>query len=157
MALLCPERTDINFKAWSHIFLHAKFIFASYVLLIWLQQIGNCVGRNMDQSETSQINYTSPSGEDSLHPLPPEFMVVSSTSWILIVTSAIVFVLGSIGNVYAVVCLRRFLRYTYSSMHHFLLHMCCTELLVISFTIPLDIIWRLSIGWYAGNLTCKDF
>ena len=157
MAQLYSRREHItSCKAWTHI--HAKLNLASWIfpvkfVVVRARSDWNC-SENMSQSELL-TNYTSE--EDPLHPLPPEFMVVSSTSWILIVSSAVVFVIGSVGNVYAVICLKRFLRYTYSSMHHFLLHMCCTELLVVSFTIPLDIIWRLSIGWYAGNVTCKDF
>ncbi|CAG7661903.1 unnamed protein product [Allacma fusca] len=57
--------------------------------------------------------------------LPQEFLVVSYQSWVIIAIASVIFLGGSF------------------------------ELLVVFVTIPLDIAWRVTIGWYAGNFACK--
>ena len=69
------------------------------------------------------------------------------------------FVVGTIGN--TIVCIMSY-RQTIrpenkgrTNVHKMVLHLTLADLIVSYVVIPLEIGWRLSVQWYAGNFACK--
>ncbi|CAG7820393.1 unnamed protein product [Allacma fusca] len=87
--------------------------------------------------------------------LPESFTTVSPEAWTGIFIYTGVFVVAAIGNVSAFVCILNLIRRRPSPMNKLLLHLNIADLIVVFVLIPSEIGWRLSIGWYAGDIPCR--
>ncbi|CAG7673169.1 unnamed protein product [Allacma fusca] len=87
--------------------------------------------------------------------LPESFTIVSLEAWTGIFIYIGIFVVAAIGNVSVFVCILNLLRRRPSPMNKLLLHLNIADLIVVFVVIPSEIGWRLSIGWYAGEIPCR--
>ncbi|XP_054290441.1 adipokinetic hormone/corazonin-related peptide receptor variant I-like, partial [Macrosteles quadrilineatus] len=85
--------------------------------------------------------------------LPPE-LKFNSDSLVVVAIYSIIFVVASVGNVTVFVSLVRSRRRK-SRVTLMMTHLSIADMIVTFFMIPLEICWRISTQWFAGNAACK--
>ncbi|XP_023314623.1 gonadotropin-releasing hormone II receptor-like isoform X1 [Trichogramma pretiosum] len=104
--------------------------------------------------DSSRISYDNETGS-SLPTLPPN-LTFTRQSLYIVIAYGICFLIASIGNLTVFVTLSRG-RYRKSRISLMICHLSIADLLVAFFTIPIEIGWRLTVQWVAGNSACKIF
>lgn len=106
---------------------------------------------------TTAISKTGESGESPITPLPDVFTKVSPGAWPIIYSYAIVFIVAAVGNFIEFISVWRRLRKRSTAMNRLLLHLCIADIVVVFMVAAVEVFWRISIGWYAGDFMCKFF
>ena len=72
---------------------------------------------------------------------------------------SVMFVIGTIGNVIVFIAAYKqhvsIENHGRNNVHIMVVHLTIADLIVSFVVIPLEIGWRLSVQWYAGNVMCK--
>ncbi|XP_058809239.1 adipokinetic hormone/corazonin-related peptide receptor variant I-like isoform X2 [Phymastichus coffea] len=97
--------------------------------------------------------YSDDSANGSALALPSAMVFTEQTLIIVIVYSAC-FLIASIGNLTVFLTLSRG-RYRKSRISLMICHLSIADLLVAFFTIPIEIGWRITVQWIAGDVACK--
>lgn len=84
-------------------------------------------------------------------------MKISQSSIINVAVYTFLFCLSSVFNITIIVYLRRSTLSEQSRIHRIMLQLIIADLLVTFITIPLEIGWKLSVYWRAGDLACRCF
>ena len=84
-------------------------------------------------------------------------MKISQSSIINVVVYTLLFFLSSIFNITIIVYLNRTNMNEQSRIHRIMLQLIIADLLVTFITIPLEIGWKLSVYWRAGDFACRFF
>lgn len=87
--------------------------------------------------------------------LPDVFTKVSPAQWPIIYSYSTVFIVAAVGNIIEFVYVWRRLRKRSTAMNRLLLHLCFADIVVVFMVAAVEVFWRISIGWYAGDLMCK--
>ncbi|XP_054287598.1 adipokinetic hormone/corazonin-related peptide receptor variant I-like [Macrosteles quadrilineatus] len=85
--------------------------------------------------------------------LPPE-LKFNSSSLVVVVIYSVLFLVASVGNVTVFVSLVRSRRRK-SRVTLMMTHLSIADMIVTFFMIPLEICWRITTQWIAGNFACK--
>ncbi|XP_024946292.1 gonadotropin-releasing hormone II receptor isoform X2 [Cephus cinctus] len=85
--------------------------------------------------------------------LPPE-MTFTDQSLTLVIAYCLCFVVAAVGNLTVFVTLLRS-RNRRSRISLMICHLAVADLVVTFIMIPLEVIWRITVRWMAGNLACK--
>ena len=93
---------------------------------------------------------------------PPEIcidqhMKLTQTGIITITIYSILFILSSICNLTMIVFLCVKISKKKSSLNSFMIHLNIANLVITFITIPLEIGWKTSVYWRAGEFGCKFF
>ncbi|XP_031779949.1 ACP receptor isoform X1 [Nasonia vitripennis] len=89
-------------------------------------------------------------------PTMPPSMTFTRRTLTIIIVYCICFLVAAIGNLTVFLTLWRG-RYRKSRISLMICHLSIADLLVAFFTIPIEIGWRLTVQWIAGNYACKLF
>ncbi|XP_020712343.2 adipokinetic hormone/corazonin-related peptide receptor variant I-like [Athalia rosae] len=87
--------------------------------------------------------------------LPPQFRFTEQ-SLSVVVVYCLLFVVAAVGNLTVFISLFRG-RHRKSRISLMMSHLAAADLLVTFIMIPLEVGWRLTVQWLAGNLACKMF
>ena len=87
--------------------------------------------------------------------LPPYLSEMSTTSRNCVIAYVFLFLLSAKGNFSVFVSVLRQLRKSKSRICLLILHLSIADLMVTLFVMPIEIFWRLTVGWYGGNVMCK--
>ncbi|CAL8098898.1 unnamed protein product [Orchesella dallaii] len=90
-----------------------------------------------------------------IYELPEEFRVVDETAWPRIYAYFAVFVVSALANFCELVWVCRRLSTRSSPVNRLFLHLCIADIIVVFMVAAVEVLWRISIGWYAGNFMCK--
>ncbi|GIX66977.1 gonadotropin-releasing hormone II receptor [Caerostris extrusa] len=71
-----------------------------------------------------------------------------------VILYSLMFVLGACGNIPVFVTLLRN-RHRKSRVNMMIMHLAIADMIVTFVMIPLEIAWRISVQWEAGNAACK--
>ncbi|XP_043474123.1 gonadotropin-releasing hormone II receptor-like [Leptopilina heterotoma] len=85
--------------------------------------------------------------------LPPN-MTFTNRSMTVIIVYCIFFIIAAIGNLTVFITLSRG-RYKKSRIALMICHLSAADLFVTFFMIPLEVGWRVTVKWLAGNFACK--
>ncbi|UYV61840.1 GNRHR [Cordylochernes scorpioides] len=85
----------------------------------------------------------------------PNFLTFNDDSLREVVIYSILFVFAAAGNVPVFVSLLRNRRHRKSRIKLMILHLAIADLIVTFVMIPLEIFWRITVEWLAGNAVCK--
>lgn len=93
---------------------------------------------------------------------PPEIcidndMKLTQTTMITVAVYAVLFVLSSVFNLIMIVLLHRNKMKEQSRIHKIMFHLIIADLMITFITIPLEIGWKLSVYWRAGDIGCRLF
>lgn len=84
-------------------------------------------------------------------------MKLTQTSIITVTVYSVLFVLSSVFNLTIIVLLFVYKLKEQSRIHWFMFHLIIADLIITFITIPLEIGWKLSVYWRAGDLACRMF
>ncbi|ODM94063.1 Gonadotropin-releasing hormone II receptor [Orchesella cincta] len=87
--------------------------------------------------------------------LPDVFTKVAPGAYPCIIAYAVVFLVAAVGNMIEFLSVWRRLRKRSTAMNRLLLHLCIADIMVVFMVAAVEIFWRISIGWYAGDFMCK--
>ncbi|CAL8098895.1 unnamed protein product [Orchesella dallaii] len=87
--------------------------------------------------------------------LPDVFTKVAPAAYPCIIAYAIVFLVAAVGNMIEFLSVWRRLRKRSTAMNRLLLHLCIADIVVVFMVAAVEVFWRISIGWYAGDFMCK--
>ncbi|XP_049820611.1 adipokinetic hormone/corazonin-related peptide receptor variant I-like [Aethina tumida] len=110
-----------------------------------------------DEPNSNASNLDAHNGSDefkSNHTGPPELMLQQNFT-VIIVYSAL-FVVAAIGNLTVFISLFRS-RHRKSRISLMIRHLAIADLIVTFIMIPIEVGWRLTGRWIAGNVACKVF
>lgn len=93
---------------------------------------------------------------------PPEIcidndMKLTQTNIITITIYSILFILSSFFNLTIVIYLKHKNLKEQSRIHRFMYNLIIADLIITFITIPLEIGWKLTVYWRAGDLACRLF
>ncbi|XP_046399942.1 adipokinetic hormone/corazonin-related peptide receptor variant I-like [Ischnura elegans] len=91
----------------------------------------------------------------SLTTLPPE-LIFNEDSLVSIVAYCTLLAISAVGNLSVIASLIR-LRHRKSRVDFMLTHLAVADLVVTFVMIPMEIGWRATTQWLAGNIACKVF
>ena len=94
-------------------------------------------------------------GDPSNNVIPPEYLEMSSDTRNCVIAYMILFVIAATGNFSVFFSVLQQLRRTKSRISILILHLSIADLLVTFGVIPLEVIWRITVQWYGGNVLCK--
>jgi len=95
--------------------------------------------------------------DDEAPSLPPEFTQLHNSAWPGIVAYSLVFAASSVGNLLEFRAVSQRLRKRCTPMNILLMNLCIADLIVGVAVAAVEVVWRLSIGWYAGDVLCECF
>ncbi|GFR17550.1 gonadotropin-releasing hormone receptor [Trichonephila clavata] len=105
--------------------------------------------------EEYYINGTNDSHNGSMgYPELPEYLTFNDDSIREIILYSLMFFLGACGNIPVFVALIRN-RHRKSRVNLMIMHLAIADLIVTFIMIPLEIVWRFTVQWVAGNVACK--
>ena len=84
-------------------------------------------------------------------------MKLTQTSIITVSVYSILFVLSSVFNLTIIVFLYRYKLKEQSRIHWYMFHLIIADLMITFITIPLEIGWKLTVYWPAGDIGCRLF
>lgn len=87
----------------------------------------------------------------------PNDMKLTQSSLITISVYTLLFCLSSIFNLTIIVYLKRKNLYEQSRIHRFMFQLIVADLMITFVTIPLEVGWKLSVYWRAGDIACRLF
>ncbi|ODM94064.1 Gonadotropin-releasing hormone receptor, partial [Orchesella cincta] len=87
--------------------------------------------------------------------LPEEFRVVDENAWPRIYAYFAVFVVSALANFCELVWVCRRLSMRSSPVNRLFLHLCIADIIVVFMVAAVEVLWRISISWNAGNFMCK--
>ncbi|XP_046476477.1 adipokinetic hormone/corazonin-related peptide receptor variant I-like [Neodiprion pinetum] len=102
---------------------------------------------------TSEIENRDLESEDVT--FPPQLRFTEQSLSVVIVY-CLLFVIAAVGNLTVFITLSRG-RHRKSRISLMITHLAVADLLVTFLMIPLEVGWRLTVQWLAGNLACKVF
>lgn len=83
-----------------------------------------------------------------------KFIAPKTGMFVLIVISALVFIIGLIGNV--LVCVAVYKNHTMRTVtNYFIVNLAVADFLVILFCLPPTVIWDVTLTWFFGVTMCK--
>lgn len=100
-----------------------------------------------DPNTTDQPNRT--------HQLPDE-LKFNNNALVVVIVYGVLFIIAAIGNLTVFITLVRG-RHRKSRISLMITHLAIADLFVTFIMIPLEIGWRLTTQWIAGNMACKFF
>jgi len=102
-----------------------------------------------------KVNFTSDDDISEVN-LPSEMVTLPISAWPAIIAYCIVFVVASVGNLLEFIAVSQRLRKRCSPMNILLMNLCIADLIVVLAVAAVEIAWRISIGWYVGDVLCKS-
>jgi hypothetical protein len=87
--------------------------------------------------------------------IPLHFKEISELSRNCVVAYCILFIMAAAGNITVFLSIVKKLKHSKSRISFLILHLSIADLLVTFFAMPMEIIWRITIQWYGGDLLCK--
>ncbi|XP_035222196.1 gonadotropin-releasing hormone II receptor-like, partial [Stegodyphus dumicola] len=90
----------------------------------------------------------------SIYPDLPYYLTFNEESIREVVLYSLMFVLAAAGNLPVFVTLIRN-RHRKSRVNLMIMHLAIADLIVTFVMIPLEIAWRITVAWLAGNVFCK--
>lgn len=87
--------------------------------------------------------------------LPDKFTKLSELSRNCVVVYSIIFLIAATGNLTVFLSVCHQLDKLKWRITVLILHLSIADLIVTFFVIPMEIFWRLTIGWIGGNALCK--
>lgn len=101
------------------------------------------------------LNITNSSSNVSLgYPELPYYLTFNEDSIREVVLYSLMFMLGAGGNIPVIFTLIRN-RHRKSRVNLMIMHLASADLIVTFVMIPLEIAWRITVSWIAGNAVCK--
>lgn len=83
-----------------------------------------------------------------------EYIFPQPYEWVLIVTHAIVFVIGLIGN--ALVCIAVYRNHSMRTVtNYFIVNLAVADFMVILICLPPTVLWDVTKTWFFGTAMCK--
>lgn len=118
------------------------------------QEIAGVSGTTAVTTSVSSVggNHGAPS---TVTELPEMYRVVDETAWPRIYAYFAVFIVSAIANFCELIWVCRRLRTRASAVNRLFLHLCIADLIVVFMVAAVEVLWRISIGWYAGNFMCE--
>lgn len=87
--------------------------------------------------------------------LPEEFTVLSERSKNCVVAYSAIFLVAAFANLTVLLSVCQQLDKLKWRITVLILHLAIADLIVTFFVIPMEVFWRLTIGWIGGNTLCK--
>ncbi|GFY64077.1 gonadotropin-releasing hormone II receptor [Trichonephila inaurata madagascariensis] len=88
------------------------------------------------------------------YPELPDYLTFNDDSIREVILYSLMFILGAGGNIPVFVALIRN-RHRKSRVNLMIMHLAIADLIVTFIMIPLEIAWRITVQWVAGNAACK--
>ncbi|GFQ90132.1 gonadotropin-releasing hormone receptor [Trichonephila clavata] len=105
--------------------------------------------------EEYYINGTNDSYNGSMgYPELPDYLTFNDDSIREVILYSLMFILGACGNTPVFIALIRN-RHRKSRVNLMIMHLAIADLIVTFIMIPLEIAWRFTVQWVAGNVACK--
>ncbi|XP_011500125.1 PREDICTED: gonadotropin-releasing hormone II receptor-like isoform X1 [Ceratosolen solmsi marchali] len=105
--------------------------------------------------DSGQMKDFNSNGSLAMATMPPN-MTFTHQSLTIVIVYCVCFFVAAVGNLTVFLTLSRG-RYRKSRISLMICHLSIADLLVAFFTIPIEIGWRLTVQWIAGNPACKIF
>jgi gonadotropin-releasing hormone receptor len=102
---------------------------------------------------TQLLNSTTTTSDPNY--IPPEYLQMSRETRTCVIAYSILFIIAATGNFSVFFSVLQQLRRTKSRISILILHLSIADLLVTFGVIPLEVIWRITVQWYGGNVLCK--
>ncbi|XP_055546061.1 adipokinetic hormone/corazonin-related peptide receptor variant I isoform X2 [Wyeomyia smithii] len=95
-------------------------------------------------------------GTNSTEPgiVPPGY---TDSTVAVIIVYCVLFIIAAGGNLSVVITLFRSRRHRRSRVSLMICHLAVADLMVAFIMIPLEVGWRITVQWHAGNVACKVF
>jgi len=87
--------------------------------------------------------------------LPSHLTQMSDLSKDCALAYCVLFIVAAIGNTSVLISVSRKLRRFKTRISLLLLHLCVADLFVTFFLMPMEILWRITVQWYGGDVLCK--
>ena len=84
-------------------------------------------------------------------------MKLTDTNVITIIVYSVIFFFSAILNIWMLIIMYRNKKNDYTRVQRFMLHLNIADLIVTFITIPLEIGWKWSVMWLAGDFGCRFF
>ena len=84
-------------------------------------------------------------------------MKLTDTNVITIIVYSVIFFFSAILNIWMLIIMYRNKKNDYTRVQRFMLHLNIADLIVTFITIPLEIGWKWSVMWLAGDIGCRFF
>ncbi|XP_062554078.1 adipokinetic hormone/corazonin-related peptide receptor variant I isoform X2 [Armigeres subalbatus] len=81
----------------------------------------------------------------------------TETTVAVIIVYCVLFIIAAGGNLSVVITLFRSRRHRRSRVSLMICHLAVADLMVAFIMIPLEVGWRITVQWHAGNVACKVF
>ncbi|XP_021706042.1 gonadotropin-releasing hormone II receptor isoform X2 [Aedes aegypti] len=105
---------------------------------------GNASGiSSMDMSNSTETGIVAPGHTE--------------TTVAVIIVYCVLFIIAAGGNLSVVITLFRSRRHRRSRVSLMICHLAVADLMVAFIMIPLEVGWRITVQWHAGNVACKVF
>ncbi|PRD25737.1 UNVERIFIED_CONTAM: Gonadotropin-releasing hormone receptor [Trichonephila clavipes] len=88
------------------------------------------------------------------YPELPDYLTFNDDSIREVILYSLMFILGAGGNIPVFIALIRN-RHRKSRVNLMIMHLAIADLIVTFIMIPLEIAWRITVQWVAGNAACK--
>lgn len=110
------------------------------------------VDLDLDPDDANATNSTTPPFVDAM---PSSFSTMSDLSFYCVIAYSIIFVISATGNISVFCSVYKQLRHAKNRISLLILHLCIADLVVTFTAMPLEVIWRVTIQWYGGDVMCK--
>ncbi|XP_055632256.1 adipokinetic hormone/corazonin-related peptide receptor variant I-like isoform X2 [Toxorhynchites rutilus septentrionalis] len=113
--------------------------------------------RFISTAEVGNISLTNGQqlGNHTEPPIEPPGYTDSTVA--VIIVYCVLFVVAASGNLSVVITLFRSRRHRRSRVSLMICHLAVADLMVAFIMIPLEVGWRITVQWHAGNVACKVF
>ncbi|GIX67763.1 gonadotropin-releasing hormone receptor [Caerostris darwini] len=117
--------------------------------IVLVAEISNVTQKNLNCTSTSQ-NASEPCVETLEH--APQFEQATLTKVVILFVIA---GLSFIGNIATLTSILRTGRQNTSTVYILLVQLAISDLLVATFCLLTDALWKITVQWYGGNILCK--
>lgn len=94
--------------------------------------------------------------ENTNSSIPLEYSRVDFVGWVRIISYIIVFTISGAGNLWELNSVLRRSKIRRAPVNRLLLHLCIADIIVVLMVAGVEILWRISISWQAGEFLCKS-
>ncbi|XP_055696278.1 adipokinetic hormone/corazonin-related peptide receptor variant I-like [Lutzomyia longipalpis] len=115
----------------------------------------NLSNENFFSDSTTNLNSSGWSNRSHVELIAPPGYTESTIP--VISVYCVMLVIALTGNLSVVITLFRTRRHRRSRVSLMIFHLAVADLMVACIMIPLEIGWRITVEWYAGNIACKIF